>query len=118
MYKLGNIAPGNRALVVLDERPGEVFDARVESIGWGITQGGETPNGQLPDVAAPTGWLREPQRFPVRIVLDPSAGDDRILSPARSGAQASVVVLTRERSLLNPLSRLWIHMIAILSYLR
>ena len=116
--QLGNIAPGNRALVVLDERPGEVFDARVESIGWGITQGGETPNGQLPDVAAPTGWLREPQRFPVRIVLDPSAGDDRILSPARSGAQASVVVLTRERSLLNPLSRLWIHMIAILSYLR
>lgn len=116
--QLGNIAPGNRALVVLDERPGEVFHAHVESIGWGITQGGETPNGQLPDVAAPTGWLREPQRFPVRIVLDPSAGNDRILSPARSGAQASVVVLTRERSLLNPLSRLWIHMIAILSYLR
>jgi multidrug resistance efflux pump len=116
--QLGNIAPGNRALVVLDDRPGEVFDAHVESIGWGITQGGETPDGQLPDVAAPTGWLREPQRFPVRIVLDPSPGDDRILNPARSGAQASVVVLTRERSLLNPLAHLWIRMIAILSFLR
>lgn len=116
--QLGNIAPGNRVLVVLDDRPGEVFDARVDSIGWGVTQGGETPDGQLPSVAAPTGWLREPQRFPVRIVLQPVKGDERILSPARSGAQASIVVLTKERSLLNPLAHLWIRMIAILSYLR
>ncbi|MET0892577.1 MAG: HlyD family secretion protein, partial [Pseudoxanthomonas sp.] len=116
--QLGNIIAGNRALVVLDDRPGEVFEARVDSIGWGIAQGGETPNGQLPDVAAPTGWLREPQRFPVRIVLQPVEGDASMLSPARSGAQASVVVLTREWSLLNPLAHLWIRMIAILSYLR
>ncbi|TQM12105.1 multidrug resistance efflux pump [Pseudoxanthomonas sp. 3HH-4] len=116
--QLGNIAPGNRAWVALDDRPGEVFDARVDSIGWGIAQGGETPNGQLPTVSAPTGWLREPQRFPVRIVLDSSPGEEQVLVPARSGAQASVVILTRDRSLMNPLSRLWIRMISLLSFLR
>ncbi|MFL6593755.1 MAG: HlyD family secretion protein [Luteimonas sp.] len=69
--QLGNIAAGNRVLVVFDDYPGKVFDAHVESVGWGITQGNEAPTGQLPAVAAPSGWLREPQRFPVRIVLDP-----------------------------------------------
>lgn len=116
--QLGNIASGNRAYVVFDDRPGKVFPARVESIGWGVAQGGEAPNGQLPSVEAPTGWLREPQRFPVRIVLDPSADPSEALPPGRSGAQANVVVLTRERSVFNLLARLWIHFVAILSYLR
>lgn len=116
--QLGNIAPGNRAYVVFDDRPGRVFPARVESVGWGIAQGGEAPTGQLPQVDAPAGWLREPQRFPVRIVLDPPADAAQALPPGRSGAQANVVVLTRERSLMNPLSRLWIRMIALLSYLQ
>lgn len=116
--QLGNIASGNRAYVVFDDRPGRVFPARVESIGWGIAQGGEAPTGQLPDVAAPSGWLREPQRFPVRIVLDPPTDASDKLPPGRSGAQANVVVLTRERSLMNPLARVWIWMIAKLSYLQ
>lgn len=116
--QLGNIAAGNRAYVVFDDRPGRVFPARVESVGWGIAQGGEAPTGQLPDVNAPSGWLREPQRFPVRIVLDPPADAAQKLPPGRSGAQANVVVLTRERSLMNPLSRIWIWMIAKLSYLQ
>jgi len=116
--QLGNIAPGNRAYVAFDDRPGEVFPARVESVGWGIAQGGEAPVGQLPTVDAPAGWLREPQRFPVRIVLDAPADAAQKLAPGRSGAQASVVVLTRERSLMNPLSRLWMWMVAKLSYLQ
>jgi multidrug resistance efflux pump len=116
--QLGHIAPGNRAYIVFDDRPGKVYSAHVDSVGWGIAQGGEAPTGQLPTVTAPSGWLREPQRFPVRIVLDPPADPDEPLPPARSGAQANVVVLTRDRSLFNPLSRLWIWMVAMLSYLR
>jgi len=116
--QLGNIKPGNRVYVVFDDYPGRVFQARVESVGWGITQGGEAPNGQLPDVNAPSGWLREPQRFPVRIVLQPPADGSESLPPGRSGALANVVVLTREHSLMNPLARLWIGMVAALSYLR
>ena len=116
--QLGNIAPGNRARVVFDDHPGRVFPAHVDSIGWGIAQGGEAPTGQLPEVTAPTGWLREPQRFQVRIVLDPPKDESERLPPGRSGAQANVVILTRERSVMNPLGRLWIWMIAKMSYLR
>ncbi len=116
--QLGNIAPGNRVFVVFDDYPGRVFKAHVESVGWGIAQGGEAPTGQLPDVNAPSGWLREPQRFPVRIVLDPPEDASEALPPGRSGALANVVVLTREHSIMNPLARLWIGMVAVLSYLR
>jgi multidrug resistance efflux pump len=116
--QLGHIAPGNRAYIVFDDQPGKVYPAHVDSVGWGIAQGGEAPTGQLPTVTAPSGWLREPQRFPVRIVLDPPTDSAEPLPPNRSGAQANVVVLTRERSLFNPLSRLWIWMVAMLSYLR
>lgn len=116
--QLGNIAPGNRAYVSFDDHPGKVYRARVDSVGWGIAQGGEAPTGQLPEVDAPTGWLREPQRFPVRIVLDPPADDSEKLPVGRSGAQASIVVLTRERSVMNPLARLWMWAMAKLSYLR
>lgn len=116
--QLGNIAAGNRAYVVFDDRPGSVFPAHVESVGWGIAQGGEAPTGQLPTLDAPRGWLREPQRFPVRVVLDASSGAAGTLPPGRSGAQANVVVLTRESSLMNPLARLWIGIVALLSYLQ
>ncbi|BCT93225.1 transporter [Lysobacter helvus] len=116
--QLGNIAAGNRALVVFDDHPGHVFPAHVESVGWGVTQGGEAPTGQLPDVSAPAGWLREPQRFPVRIALDPPEAGEAPLPPGRSGAQANVVVLTRDTSVFNPLARLWIRVVSWMSYLR
>lgn len=116
--QLGRIRPGARAYVTFDDQPGDVFAARVDSVGWGIANGGESPTGQLPTVDAPTGWLREPQRFPVRIALEGAAGNAAALSPGRSGAQASVVVLTADRSLLNPLARAWIWVVAQLSYLQ
>jgi multidrug resistance efflux pump len=116
--QLGNIAAGNRAYIVFDDYPGSVFAARVQSIGWGVTQGGEAPTGQLPKVDSAKGWLREPQRFPVRVVLDPPVDASAKLPPGRSGAQANVVVLTRDSSLMNPLARLWIWMISLLSYLQ
>lgn len=116
--QLGNIAPGNVAYVVFDDRPGEVFPARVQSVGWGVSQGDEVPNGQLPQVTAPTGWLREPQRFQVRIMVDPPEDPEEQFPPGRSGAQANVVVLTRETSIMNPIARLYIRVIAILSFLQ
>lgn len=115
--QLGRIETGDRAYVTFDDQPGRVFPARVDSVGWGIANGGESPTGQLPTVNAPTGWLREPQRFPVRIALD-GGGDPAALSPGRSGAQASVVVLTAERSPLNLLARAWIWLVAQMSYLQ
>lgn len=115
--QLGNVEPGNRVLVVLDEEPGSVFEGSVDSIGWGVTKGGEAPTGQLPDVQPATGWLREPQRFPVRILLKPT-DDGNQLAAGRSGAQANVMVLTDDASILNPIGWLWIRLVSWLSYLR
>jgi multidrug resistance efflux pump len=115
--QLGNNRPGDKALVVYDEQPGHVFKAHVDSLGWGVAQGSDTPTGQLPDISAPSGWLREPQRFPVRVVIDPVAKDD--LQPnGRSGAYANVVVLTGHAGVFNPLARIWIRVVSWLSYLR
>ena len=115
--QLGNVRPGDSVMVVLDQQPGEVFEGTVDSIGWGITQGDEAPTGQLPSVQAPAGWLREPQRFPVRILLKPSKERDE-LAAGRSGAQANVMILTDDGSILNPIGWLWIRAVAWLSYLR
>jgi multidrug resistance efflux pump len=116
--QLGNVRPGNEVLVTFDVRPGKVFRGRVHSIGWGITQGNEVPTGQLPSVTAQQGWLREPQSFPVRIMMLPDDEDDVSIYAGRSGAQANVVVLTEENSIMNPIGRLWIKLVALLSYLR
>jgi multidrug resistance efflux pump len=116
--QLGNLAPGNKVLVALDDTPGMLFPGRVDSIGWGVTEGDEAPTGQLPNVEAATGWLREPQRFPVRIVLTPNDDGKVALVSGRSGAQANVMVFTDKDSILNPIGRLWMRIVATLSYLQ
>jgi multidrug resistance efflux pump len=116
--QLGNLKPGDEVLVALDDNPGKLFPGRVDSIGWGITEGDEAPTGQLPDVQAANGWLREPQRFPVRIVMTPTDDGEKALAFGRSGAQANVMVFTDDSSILNPIGRLWMRVIALLSYLR
>ncbi len=116
--QLGNVKPGNEVLISFDIRPGKVFRGRVQSIGWGITQGNETPTGQLPSVSDQQGWLREPQRFPVRIMMLPDDNKDVDFDAGRSGAQVNVVVLTEEDSIMNPIGRFWIKLVALLSYLR
>ena len=116
--QIGNVEPGDKVLVALDDNPGKLFHGRVVSIGWGITKGGEAPTGQLPDVQPAAGWIREPQRFPVRIMLTPSDDVKRPLAFGRSGAQANVIVFTEDDSILNPIGRLWMRIVSALSYLQ
>ena len=116
--QLGNVAPGQEVLVVLDIQPGKMFRGRVHSVGWGVSQGDEAPTGQLSPMPADQGWLRDPQRFPVRIMVLPDEVKKAGLDAGRSGAQANVVILTSDKSLLNPIGRLWIKLVALLSYLQ
>lgn len=118
--QLGNVKPGQDVTIALDILPGKLFHGKVHSIGWGVSQGDEAPSGQLATVQAPQGWIREPQRFPVRILLLPDHDDreDVRLDPGRSGAQANVIVFTSDKSIMNPIGRLWIWLITILSYLQ
>ena len=114
--QLGNVHPGEEVAVALDSRPGDLFKGQVHSIGWGVSQGDEAPTGQLATVQAPQGWVRQPQRFPVRILLLDESHD--ALDAGRSGAQANVIIFTSGRSIMNPLGRLWIKAITLLSYLQ
>jgi len=116
--QLGNVKPGQDVTVSLDIQPGTLFRGKVQSVGWGISQGDEAPTGQLATVQAPQGWIRQPQRFPVRILLLPRKDDDRQFDAGRSGAQANVIVFTSDKSILNPIGKLWIKLIALLSYLQ
>ena len=116
--QLGNVKAGQEVLVALDSKPGKLFHGRVHSIGWGVSQGDEAPTGQLSSVPADQGWLRDPQRFPVRILVLPDEAKDAGIDVGRSGAQANIIIFTDDDSILNPIGRLWIKIIALLSYLQ
>ena len=83
---LEQVRAGNAAEVVFDSLPGRVVAARVESVGWGVSSGDPRSTG-LPTVRSDSGWIRDPQRFPVRLVLD----GDRPSGP-RYGSQATWVI--------------------------
>lgn len=108
---LEHVGAGNSAEVVLDSLPGRVFAARVESVGWGVSQDRTDPATGLPAIRDPGGWVREPQRFPVRLVFE----TDR---PAgmRYGSQANVVIYTGENPVMNVIGAFWIRLIAALTY--
>lgn len=114
--QLANVAPGNEVRVAFDLLPGHLFTGRVDSVGWGVTRGGEAPVGNLPDVQSQKGWLRDPQRFPVRIALKPEANSNLRDLPLRNGAQANVLILTNPHSWLNPIGRLWLRIVSWMSY--
>lgn len=107
---LEHIRQGNVAEVVFDSLPGRVFTMRVGSVGWGVASGSE-PVGGLPTVRNETGWVREAQRFPVRLVF----GEDRPRG-LRYGSQAHVVIYTGENPVMNALGAFWIRLVSWLTY--
>ena len=116
--QIGNVLPGQKVFVAFDARPGKLFWGKVHSVGWGVSQGDEAPTGQLPTVQTAQGWVREPQRFPVRILVPQDEVEKAGLELGRSGAQANVLILTEDDSVLNPIGRLWIKAVSLMSYLQ
>jgi len=111
---LGHIKRGDPVEIVLDSAPGRIFDGRVVGIGYGVQTGKKT-SGQaaaLPEVEEASGWLRDPQRFPVIIRFESEVPPGL----KREGGQADVIVYTGDHPLLNFLGRLWIRLVAYLSY--
>ncbi len=108
---LENVAPGNRAEVLFDALPGQLFPARVESVGFGVSQGSIDPSTGLPTIRNETGWIRDPQRFPVRLILD-----DGLPKGVRYGSQANVVIYTGENPVTNTLGSLWMRLVSVLTY--
>ena len=110
---ISNMEVGNPVEFVLDVAPGKVFKGKIRSVGYGVSSG-SNERGKLPDVKGTSGWLRDPQRFPVIIVMD----NQEVLPYSRLGGQADVVVFTGRHPLLNLLGRWRLRINSWLSYLR
>jgi multidrug resistance efflux pump len=106
------MSTSDRAELVFDSLPGAIFKAHVESIGWGVSQNSVDPNTGLPTIKNATGWVRDPQRFPVRLIVDetPPRGGLRV------GSQVNVVVYAGNNPVTDALGAVWIRVISILTY--
>jgi multidrug resistance efflux pump len=110
---LSHLKPGDRVEFTLDVHPGSVYTGTVRSIGFGVST--TTKNkGELPSIKGASGWLRDPQRFPVIISVDDSISPELI----RVGGQVDIVAYTGESRFLNMLARWRIRVNSWLSYLR
>lgn len=114
---LGRVKPGTPVAIVLDALPGEVFEGRVRSVGYGVSVGQTPAPGTLPSVQNSRDWLRPAQRFPVIIEFSDEAmqvlRDNRAI---RAGGQAEVMAFPVQNPLLNPLGRLFVWLMSWLSY--
>lgn len=109
---LGVLEAGQRAEVVLDTLPGQVYSASVQSIGWGVGGGNVDPATGLPKSTSEDGWLTDPQRFPVQFVFD----SERLPRGARYGSRAAVIVYSGGSSIMDAIAWARIRLIAWLTY--
>ena len=111
---LGHIEPGTPVAIALDALPGQVFEGRVRSVGYGVSVGPNAPPGGLPTVQNSRDWLRPAQRFPV--IVEFTQGDLSSLHGVRVGGQAEVMAFPTQGNPLNPLGHLFLHLMSWLSY--
>jgi multidrug resistance efflux pump len=112
---LGHLQPGTPVAIALDALPGEVFEGRVRSIGYGVSVGQSAPPGSLPTVQNSRDWLRPAQRFPVIVEFDP--GERARLHNLRIGGQAEVMAFPSQGNPLNPLGRVFLRVMSWVSSL-
>lgn len=110
---IGILKPGQKAEVVLDVFPGQVHEATLASIGWGIAAGSVDQATGLPRTSSEEGWLGDTQRFPVHFVFD----RERMPQGARYGSKASVIVYADDSWIMNSIAWLRIRLIALLTYI-
>ena len=112
---LGHLEPGTPVAIVLDSLPGEVFQGRVRSIGYGVSVGQSAPPGGLPTVQNSRDWLRPAQRFPV--IVEFEQVERARLRNVRVGGQAEVMAFPYQGNPLNPLGRVFLRVMSWVSYL-
>jgi multidrug resistance efflux pump len=110
---LENGKPDDPVELVLDTLPGRIFAAKVQSVGWGVSQGSIDPETGLPKIGEPMGLVRNPQRFTVKIEPNRS---DYAPGSVRYASQANVVVYATDNAVVNALGAFWIRLVAILTY--
>ncbi|MHC8400626.1 HlyD family secretion protein [Pseudomonas sp. MDT1-17] len=114
---LGLVKLDTPVSIVLDALPGEVFEGRVRSVGYGVSVGQTPAPGTLPSVQNSRDWLRPAQRFPVIIEFsEDSRNTLRDSGAIRAGGQAEVMAFPTEGNPLNPLGRVFVGFMSWLSY--
>jgi len=112
---IANIDIGDPAEISLDLYPGRIFNGVVASISFGASDG--TRDSGLPSTPETSGWMRDPQRFPVRIVMtDYQEGSEYHEIRRMMNGQADVVVFTGENPMMNALAVIWLRLMSIISY--
>jgi multidrug resistance efflux pump len=110
---LENVKPDDPVELVLDTLPGRIFAAKVQSVGWGVSQGSIDPDTGLPKINESMGLVRNPQRFTVKI--EPNR-KHYVPGSVRYGSQANVIVYATDNAVVNAIGALWIRLVAILTY--
>ncbi len=109
---LGVLSQGQAAEVVLDALPGQVFQATVRSVGWGVAGEAVDPATGLPQSTQAQGWLTDPQRFPVILSFEM----DQLPRGARYGSRAAVIVYAGDNPVMDAIAWARIRLIALLTY--
>ncbi len=112
---LGHLQPGTPVEIVLDALPGRVLPGRVRDIGRGVSAGSPPPPGALPGVTNDRDWLRQAQRFPVRVEFETPLPPE-VLAQLRLGGQASVIAYTEGHAVLRLLGKVYLRVLSIFSY--
>ncbi|CAB3754637.1 HlyD family secretion protein [Paraburkholderia solisilvae] len=112
---LGHLQPGTPVAIALDALPGEVFEGRIRSIGYGVSVGQSAPPGGLPTVQNSRDWLRPAQRFPV--IVEFGKDEHARLHNLRAGGQAEVMAFPSPGNPLNLPGRVFLHVMSWVSYL-
>ena len=90
-----DIAPGQTVEIYLMAYPLARFSGTVQGIAWALYDADQGSEGVLPTVSPTLDWVRLAQRFPVRIVMDPTP--DPVRFPYRMGQTATAIVQTHTR---------------------
>jgi multidrug resistance efflux pump len=110
---LTRIRVGDKVAVSFNVRPGAIYEGRVSSISFGVSESAASAiPGELQLVATRRTWLRDTQRIPVRIEMLNLAD----IPVVRVGSRASLVVLTADAGLVETLGRFWLRVVAIANY--
>ncbi len=113
---LGRIRIGTEVDVLVDVMPGRVFKGEITSIGLGVSTGQTPVPGTLPTIDNNRDWLRQSQRFPVNIKLDPSQQKE-LYGQLRIGGQVSVMAYAEgSGGPLAWLGKIYIRLMSVLSY--
>lgn len=113
---LARVSIGDPVEVTLDLYPGRIFDGVVSSITFGASIGPES-SGSLTKPPEEQSWMRDPQRFPVRILMSGyEIGSEEVDIRRNLNGQADVIIYTNDNWLLNGLGSAWIRLMSWLSY--